>query len=607
MFKTALGYNGLISIRPVATCIWANIILVLFWGLFPLKIQAQTEDPAIIKSDSLYGKGEYTAALPILQNRLQLAQSKKEQAVQIVIFNSLGKIYSQLGKPVESLKNYQLAIKMAEAVGDKQRSGKILKNIGALYEEQKNFTQALAYYDKAEALALEIKDESLLADCYNNKGVVYEQQLNYPKALVVYKKALIIYQKLNKEDRIALTLNNIGIVYKFLNKFPEAIDYYNRSLAYSEKLGDKFFVAANLTNIGNLHALMHDYNKALEFNQRGLTIAKSIDATNIVVEALGSIAEDHAGLGNFKKAYEYRNKYLEVNNEYINLERSKQLAEMQTQYETEKKERQITELKQNQQISSLNSIKQQLLIDKKNYQIFTITFIMISLVALGYLFYHKQRIRQQRRQEKAIAETEDKERSRIAKDIHDDIGSGLSKITLIAGLANHRIQAGDAIKDEVNHISQISKDLIDNMRDLIWILNPENATLDNLVARIREYCSDYVEGLSVQTAFDIQDEVPKIKIPQQAQRNIFLTIKEALHNCIKHADCDNIFISLSYKDDMLSITITDTGIGFDAEKIKRNGNGLRNMQQRMRSIGGDFNITSIVGGGTTIETKILLT
>ncbi|MEO6150270.1 MAG: sensor histidine kinase, partial [Mucilaginibacter sp.] len=532
--------------------------------------------------------------------------NKKEQAVETIIYNSLGKIHSQLGKPVESLKYYQLAIKIAEAAGDKQRSGKILKNIGALYEEQKNFTQALAYYDRAEHLALEIKDGSLLADCYNNQGVVYEQQLNYPKALVVYKKALVIYQKLGKEDRIALTLNNIGIVYKFLKQFPEAIDYYNRSLAYSEKLGDKFFVAANLTNIGNLHALMHDYNKALDFNQRGLAIAQSIDATNIVVEALGSIAEDYAGLGNFKKAYEYKDKYLKVNSEYINLERSNQLAEMQTQYETEKKERQITLLKQDQQISSLNSLKQQLLIDKKNYQIFTITFIMISLVALGYLFYHKQVIRQRLRQEKAIAETEDKERSRIAKDIHDDIGSGLSKITLIAGLANQRISSGEAIRNEIQNIAQISKDLIDNMRDLIWILNPENATLDNLVARIREYCSDYVEGLTVQTEFDIQDEVPQIKIPQQAQRNIFLTIKEALHNCIKHAGCDKIFITLSYKDEMLSVTITDTGKGFDMEGLKRPGNGLRNMQQRMRSIGGDLNITSVLGSGTTIETKILL-
>ncbi|RYD91543.1 MAG: tetratricopeptide repeat protein, partial [Sphingobacteriales bacterium] len=462
------------------------------------------------------------------------------------------------------------------------------------------------YYNRAENIALEIKDESLLADCHNNKGVVYEQQLRYDKALSVYKKALAIYEKLKKEDRIALTLNNIGIVYKFLGKFPQAIDYYNRSLTYSERLGDKFFVAANLNNMGNVYALMRNYDKAIEYNTKSLNIARSIDATNIVVEALGSIAEDYAGLGDFKKAYAFRNEYLKVNNEYINLERSNQLAEMQTRYETEKKERQIIALKQNQQISSLNILKQQLLIDKKNYQIFTITFIMISLAAFGYLFYHKQRIKQQRRQQRAIIETEDKERTRIAKDIHDDIGSGLSKITLIAGIAAQRLQTGRVIQNEIRNITQISKDLIDNMRDLIWILNPENATLDNLVARIREYCTDYVEGLTVQTEFDIQDEVPQIKIPQQAQRNVFLTIKEALHNCIKHANCDKIFISLIYKDDRLSIRINDTGKGFDMEELKRHGNGLRNMQQRMQSIGGDFKISSVMGGGTLVETSILL-
>jgi two-component system NarL family sensor kinase len=608
VFTLYFYHNYKMKILPLVLNYKLRLILLcsLLLQLLAPATYAVVNDPAITKSDSLYRKADYHAAIAVLESRLLIAQQKNETTIKIVIYNSLGKAYSQLGKSIEALKYYQLAIKMAEVANDKQYIGKINKNIGALYEEQKNFNQALAYYDKAQDIALAIKDESLLADCYNNRGIVYEQQFKYNDALIVYKKALAIYEKLNKTDRIALSLNNIGIVYKFLHKFPESLKYYGRSLQYSEKLGDKFFVAANFNNMGNVYALMHNYPKAIEFNAKGLKIAEEIKATNIVVEALGSLADDYAGLGDLKKAYQFKNKYIAANDEYINLERSKQLAEMQTVYETDKKERQIITLKLDKQIASLNMARQDLSLQKKNYQIFAITAIALCLASFGYFYNYRQRVKQQLDKERAITETENQERTRIAKDVHDDMGAGLSKIILMAGMVENRMNADGTSIKEISTITQISKELVDNMRDLIWVLNPENATLDNLASRIREHCTDYLDGLTVKTEFDIQDDIPVIKISQQAQRNIFMTIKEALNNCIKHADCDKISISLSYKDGLLSINITDSGKGFDMGELKRSGNGLRNMQQRIQSVGGSFNISSILGKGTTIQTNILL-
>ena len=582
------------------------LFLFLFQSIFCILAFAHVEDSTIIKSDSLYRAGEYQKVINLLQNRLVTAQSKKEKVIEIVIYNSFGKAYSQLGKPVEALKNYQIALKKAENNNEKQQSGKILKNIGALYEEQKNFSQALTYYERAQNIAIEIRDESLLADCYNNTGIIYEQQSKYHLALSVYKKALPIYQKLQKTDRIALSLNNIGIVYKYLRQLPKAIEYYNQSLTYSKKLGDKFFVAATLNNIGNVYALLKNYPKAIEYNTKSLKIAESIQATNIVVEAYGSLSEDYAGLGDYKKALDFKNKYTKVNSDYINVESANKLAEMQTLYQTEKQKGQITGLKQNEQINSLKIARQELLIQKRNYQILFTVLVMMIFISSGYLYYHKQKVKQKREQRKAILLAKTNERSRIAKDVHDDIGSGLSKITLMAGIVSHKMQANGVEVREINNITQISKDLVENMRDLIWVLNPQNATLDNLVARIREYCFDYLEGLSVKSDLNIQDEIPQIRISQEVQRNIFLTIKEALHNCIKHADCHQIFIELIYKNDLLTFHIKDSGKGFEMNELKKNGNGLRNMQQRMQTIGATLKVNSILGEGTSVKTEIKL-
>lgn len=581
-------------------------ILLIVSPLLLSSFYSSKEDIAILKSDSLYRIGEYKAAIQILQNRLSKTQENNDQDIQIVLFNSLGKSYSQLGQSIAALQSYQKAIKLAEQKNDKISIGKILKNMGALYEEQKNFDQALSYYNKSEKIAIEIKDESLLADCYNNKGVVYEQQLQYTKALEVYQKALKIYRKLKKHDRIALALNNIGIVYKFLNNYSEAINYYNLSLEFSERIGDQFFVAANLNNIGNVYALMHNYHKAIDFNTRSLKIAESINATNIIVEAYGSLSEDYAGLGDFKKAYELNQKYVKANSDYINIEQSKQLAEMQTLYETEKKEREINSLKKDKEISTLNIAKQKLIIQKRDYQIVFIAAIVLCIATFSYLLFRKQKIKQLLTHKKAVLIAENKERMRIAKDVHDDIGSGLSKITLMAEMFNNKMSLSGKEDKEMLNISHISKDLVENMRDLIWVLTPENSTLDNLVARIREYCSDYLEGLKVKSTFAIQDEVPQIYILQQAQRNIFLTIKEALHNCIKHANCEKINIILFCNDELLYIVIEDSGKGFSTDDLKRKGNGLYNMKDRIESIGGKFEIVSAREEGTKVKIEVSL-
>lgn len=582
------------------------MLLLLLTGIYihTAKAYFNQTDSTIIKSEALYRKGEYEKAIQILSARLLVAEQKKEIRLKMDLYNNIGKAYSQLGKPIEALKNYQTAAAIADELNEKTSLGKIEKNIGALYEEQKNFEQALVYYKRAETIAKESNDEALLADVYNNTGIVYEQQLKYSLALESYQKALNRYQKLKKTDRIALTLNNIGIVYKFLGNYPKAISFYTQSLKYSKELGDNFFVAANLNNIGNVYAMMKDYPKAISYNTKSLKLAQSISATNIIVEALESLAEDYAGTGDFKKAYEWNQQFIKVNRDYINLESSKKLAELQTLYQTEKQNRQIDNLKQNEQISLLKLKAQKFLIQKRNYQISLLMIILTFSLALGYFLYLVKQNKQRKTHIKAIKEVESKERSRIAQDMHDDIGSGLSKITLMAASATKRLHEHGLESTEISNIAQVSKDLVENMRDLIWVLNPENATLDNLVARIREYCSDYLEACSVITEMDIQDEIPGLQISQQVQRNIFLTVKEALHNCIKHADCDAIAINLTYINQELTIIIADKGKGFDANQLKFKGNGLRNMQNRIEAIGGKFESHSQINMGTTITIKI---
>ena len=229
--------------------------------------------------------------------------------------------------------------------------------------------------------------------------------------------------------------------------------------------------------------------------------------------------------------------------------------------------------------------------------------IIIFIVTVFYSitrYYVKQKIKT-----KTIALEKQQalymERLRISKDMHDDLGSGLSKISLMADMAQKKAAANIYLGNEIKHISTVSKELVDNMRDLIWILNPENTTLEQLVARIRESCADYLEHMPVNFKLDFPDVVCEASISRETQRNIFLTTKEAIHNCIKHAQATEIRVALSLEFDKMTISIGDNGKGFDVAHVKSGGNGLRNMKHRIESIGGTFTITSSLNNSTTIN------
>ena len=234
------------------------------------------------------------------------------------------------------------------------------------------------------------------------------------------------------------------------------------------------------------------------------------------------------------------------------------------------------------------------------------TMVLLAVIAVVYVivrYYIHQKIMVKTRElEKQHALN--MERLRISKDVHDDIGSGLSKISLISALANKKLDGNLILGRDIQHISSISKELVDNMRDLIWVLNPENTTLDNLISRMREYCSDYLDGIDISPVLDLPADIPLMHISREAQRNIFSTVKEAMNNCVKHSAASELRMSVTTGNNQLVITISDNGRGIPANRTA--GNGLRNMKQRIESIGGTYAIMTPDTGGTRINMTIAL-
>jgi signal transduction histidine kinase len=196
----------------------------------------------------------------------------------------------------------------------------------------------------------------------------------------------------------------------------------------------------------------------------------------------------------------------------------------------------------------------------------------------------------------------ERERARISEDMHDDVGASLTRISILSELAKNNTEN----KQWLGQISDTSREVMEEMNQIIWALNPKNDTLEGLIAYIRRFAFEYFEPTSVKCFFERPEVLPSLALSVEVRRNIYLSVREALHNVVKHSGAQEVKISLQKNEQTFTITVKDNGNGFDPKKLEFPGNGLLNMKKRMTDIGGEFRIFSEAGAGTELKFVVLL-
>ena len=173
------------------------------------------------------------------------------------------------------------------------------------------------------------------------------------------------------------------------------------------------------------------------------------------------------------------------------------------------------------------------------------------------------------------------ERNRISADMHDDLGAGVTAIRLYSELAKKRI--GKDTVPEIEKISASANELLNNMNAIIWTMSSSNDSLDNMIAYIRSYALEYFEGTGINCQIKLAEDLPHIPVSGQLRRNIYMVVKEALNNILKHSKATQVTLTLNKEDGGLSLYIHDNGTGINFDKLRRFGNGLINMKKRMEA------------------------
>jgi signal transduction histidine kinase len=229
--------------------------------------------------------------------------------------------------------------------------------------------------------------------------------------------------------------------------------------------------------------------------------------------------------------------------------------------------------------------------------VFTSTIIAV----VRYVSFRRLRRDMVRLEEQASLH---RERARIAKDIHDDLGANLTQIALLGELAQQDRSTPDKAGRRIETISLTARQAIKALDEIVWAVNPRNDTLPHLVDYASQFAVDYLTVAGIRCRLDLPDDIPQREVSTDVRHNLFLVVKEALHNIVKHAGATEVRIRMGLGDEGLRFSIEDNGRGFDHPPDHAGADGLRNMRQRVADVGGRCTIESRPGAGTTVSFDI---
>lgn len=228
-------------------------------------------------------------------------------------------------------------------------------------------------------------------------------------------------------------------------------------------------------------------------------------------------------------------------------------------------------------------------------------FILLLVLVLAGIIYLVHRFRLNR-----LLEME-RVRTRIARDLHDDMGSTLSTINILSEMAKMKVNKDSGKTAEyLNKISDNSSRMMEAMDDIVWSINPMNDSMQRITARMREFATGVLEARNIEFLFKVDDQVSDLKLNMEGRRDLFLVFKEAVNNLAKYSQCKNALIELRIKGNKLVMKIQDDGIGFEPDNSD-SGNGLNNMKKRAQSLKGNISVKSTPDRGSTVLLEVPLT
>ncbi|WP_179335462.1 tetratricopeptide repeat-containing sensor histidine kinase [Winogradskyella costae] len=567
--------------------------------------------------------GDYKSTINYTYKAIALLKDSNTEKGLAACYNILASAYKSLGEYPKAIDNFMECLRYARLTNSQTQEANAYQNIATLYLLQKDYKKSAENLDRAADLYRSIgDDDGVLTTLFNfanilkeegkfdqarehyqtvleyrikegNKAVVAYININLSQMLVVegkcreaiiaLEKTLVLLEELKFHSDIAIVLNDLGLCESKLGNTKSAINYFQRALAIGEKQSLFQYKSDIYKNLAQLYQKENNYKKALEFYQKGVA----------------SVADQNS------------------------LDKEKYVVKIQERYETELKEAKIQLLEKEQKLNEAELQKVELTVKRqkliRNVLIAGFTLVLFTLIVLRLFYIQRLRVQKElslQQEENAkqqinkmindhklsvierYQEGQEEERSRLAREIHDGIGSDLASIKI--AFEHYTEQHEEDVKSK--RIATAISNACMDLRSLSHQLHPLSFSKIGFTSFLSDFIDQIIKksNIKIQTFFFPREDIDLL--PDELLADVYRIVQELINNILKHAEASHVDVQLTKHKDHLNIVVNDNGKGF--QKSKKQGIGLRNIKERLQKVKGTLDIDSNSGHGTSITIDI---
>lgn len=521
---------------------------------------------------------------------------------------NIGNAYQFKGKLDSVLDNYMKGIKVFEVLKDSSTISQSYANLATFFGSINQLKKQINYLNKADELC---PKNNLILKGYitNDLGQTHLKNQDNTNAFQNITKAYTIAKSINNDQLLFFTTRNFGEYYLKQRNYKKAIVHYEKALTIVNNLNEVFYKNDLLLQLGEAYLLNDDNSEAIINFKEVLNFGREKKLLSVQMKAHTNLAKTYNITKNYSLAYSHLIESFKLKDSILNIEHLKKINELEKQFESEKKDKELAEKQIALEQKTIELSKR-----KSQFNLATISgvILLIILISVWYVYMQRQKLKnfeiskleKERDISKlqALIEGEEKERNRLAQDLHDGINGDLSSIKYQLSSIN-TTQFSDENKIMLDKAIDMIDFSCDQVRNISHNLSPTTISEFGLVTSLKNYCTKLESFHPI--IIDFQNFGNAIQLSKNNETVIYRIVQELVNNIIKHAEASEALVQINSHDDNIFITVEDNGKGIK-NTSKNQGIGLRNIASRVAFLNASFE-EDYNSNGTTFTLNIDLT
>lgn len=545
---------------------------------------------------SIYS-ADFKNSLELTRMAVALSQELKLPAQEALAQKNYGVILYLVGNYEEAQPAYLRSYDLYDSLGDKSGLARVSNEMGNYYQKQGQYEKALELWSNSAAMAEEADDFVALGTSYGMRATFYRIREQYEKSDPLYLKVHLIYSQQKDSVGLGYTFLDLADIERRKGNRKKALEHFRTSTDIRSKIGDYQGKLENYMALGDFHLSDGFLRNAIPWYQKAATESLPFGYPDLARKSLDSLSSIYKSLGEFETSLSYKVQAENLEDSLFNIERSKVISQLQTQYETERKEKQI--VLQNAQIS-----EQEAEIQRNRMLLFSSVFALVLLVIIALLWRSKVRKRQQMKLQEAelkakeaeinvAISSQERERARYARDLHDGFGQMISILNM-----NLKTLEDGSKPNERQQVFEASEKVIEEMygelKNICFDLMPQTLIKNGLQSALGEFSGRINQAGKIHVELNVFGL--EKRLAELEEISLYRISQEWVNNILKYSDADKITLQITKDDEEITLLIEDNGMGFDKKLLTTGkGNGWKNLNTRANLIKGELELETTEG------------